>query len=110
MAPEQGGGVGKKIGPPTDFFSLGAVLYDLLAGRPPFQGTTVLETLDQVRSQEPVPPTEFLPKTPKDLETITLKCLQKEPNKRYETAHLLADDLRRYLEGRPILARPVSTP
>jgi serine/threonine-protein kinase len=108
MAPEQARGLAKEIGPPTDIYSLGAVLYDLLAGRPPFQGTTVLETLDQVRSQEPVPPTDFLPKTPKDLETITLKCLQKEPQKRYESANALADDLRRYLEGRPILARRIS--
>ena len=109
MAPEQARGAAKEIGPPTDIYSLGAVLYDLLVGRPPFQGTTVLETLDQVRKQEPLPPTDFLPKTPKDLETIALKCLQKEPNKRYETAQALADDLRRYLEGRPIMARRVST-
>ncbi len=107
MAPEQAWGQTHETGPLTDLYALGAILYEMLVGRPPFQGASALETLELVRSQEPVPPTRLQPKIPVDLETICLKCLQKDPAKRYQGALELADDLQRFLEGRPILARPV---
>ena len=108
MAPEQARGELKNLGPSADIYSLGAMLYEMLVGRPPFLGSSPFDTIMQVIKEEPVPPSRLIGKLPPDVETICLKCLQKEPAKRYATAELLAEDCRRFIAGEPILSRPIS--
>ncbi len=110
MAPEQAEGHAKQVGPAADIYALGAILYQALTGKPPFLGESQLETLKLVTTAEVVPPRRLRPEVPRDLETICLKCLQKEPTKRYTNAGALAEDLRRFLDGHAILARRASRP
>jgi eukaryotic-like serine/threonine-protein kinase len=105
MSPEQASGDSKHVGPSADIYSLGAILYRALTGVPPFVGTSPLDTMAQVRWREPISPRTLQPSLPVDLETVCLKCLQKEPGSRYANAVGLANDLRNVLEGKPILAR-----
>jgi WD40 repeat protein len=105
MSPEQA--EGREVSPLSDVYSLGATLYECLTGRPPFRAATILETLNQVRQEEPVPPRHLQRNIPRDLETICLKCLQKDPARRYGSARELREDLERFLEGKPIQARPI---
>jgi eukaryotic-like serine/threonine-protein kinase len=106
MAPEQLTGKAERIGPAVDVYALGVLLYEMLTGRPPFEAVSPSDLLLQVNLRDPLPPGYWRPQVPRDLETICLKCLGKEPRDRYPSAAALADDLRRFLDQRPILARP----
>src|SRR5205823_2361864 len=107
MAPEQARGNGQDIGPAADVYALGVLLYEVLTCRPPFRGATPMDVLLKVTSEEPTPPSRVVPGLPRDLETVCLKCLEKDPRKRYASALDLAEDLRRFGGHEPILARPI---
>jgi WD40 repeat protein/serine/threonine protein kinase/tetratricopeptide (TPR) repeat protein len=109
MAPEQVRGTHDRVGTLTDVYALGAVLYEVLTGRPPFQAPTAREVMNQVVELDPLPPSRLLPQVPRDLEVICLKCLEKEPTRRYASAAALAADLHRFRQGEPIQARRVAT-
>jgi serine/threonine protein kinase len=108
MAPEQAAGRVRETGPGVDVYALGAILYEMLTGRPPFRAESWRETLEQVIHDEPPPPTRWRADVPRALETICLKCLEKAPDRRYASARELADDLNRFLEGNPVAAVPLS--
>lgn len=108
MAPEQARGRREALGPPVDIYALGAILYETLTGRPPFKASSATETLLLVVQEEPVAPRRLNPAVPRDLATITMKCLEREPARRYVSAEALAEDLDRFLKGESIKARPVS--
>src|SRR5256885_8628012 len=107
MPPERAAGRPGGVGRAAEVSSRGAILYELLTGRPPFRAESAAATVLQVIHQEPAPPSRLNGKVPRDLETVCLKCLQKDPRRRYASAAALADDLRRFMEGRPIQARPL---
>ena len=108
MAPEQAWGANSEVGPLADIYSLGAILYEMLTGRPPFKGSDKWQTIQLVRSQELVPPRTLVPQIPRDLELICIKCLSKDASQRFSSARELAEELRRFQEGRPIQTRPAS--
>ncbi len=110
MAPEQAEGLADLIGPATDIYAVGAILYELLAGRPPFTGASKLEVIQKIKAGDPPPPSDIVPGIPADLDAVCLKCLAKSPADRYATAGDLADDLRRFITGDSTLARPAAEP
>src|SRR5262249_11078968 len=107
MAPEGAGGMVGAVGPPADIYALGAILYETLTGRPPFRAESAAETVHQLLTQDPVPPSRLNGKVPRALETVCLMCLRKEPARRYASAAELSADLRRFLRHEPIMAKPI---